>query len=140
MKITCWCYFQICKRKVHCHSDNQLSPYLDIKAIFPRYGDSHVKDRTVGIFNMGILYSWDGNFMLRWPPVFWLNIAKSSRARVVHEPSTCFNIKWILQVWRLTVWKYLNLSHAVLHTAKMASSHWNCQLGNVQALAKIIFL
>ena len=50
-------------------------PCLNIKTIFPRYGDSHVKDKTVGdgrgdrlIFNMGIpiLIRW--HLYIEMPP------------------------------------------------------------------------
>ena len=48
-------------------------PRLNIKTVFPRYGDSHVKDKTVG---ETVLYlTWElpylvrPSFLLRRPPV-----------------------------------------------------------------------
>ena len=41
-----------------CESNNTAmytaAPHINIKTFFPRYGDSHIKDKTV--FKMGILY------------------------------------------------------------------------------------
>ena len=45
---------------------------LNIKTVFPRYGDSHVKDKTVGetvlFLIWGSLYCKDDIFILRWAP------------------------------------------------------------------------
>ena len=53
-------------------------PRLKIKTIFPRYGDSHVKDKTVGetvlSLTWGSIYWQDDIFILIWPPRGWFNI------------------------------------------------------------------
>ena len=64
-------------------------PNLNIKTVFPRYGDSHVKDKTVGetvlSLTWGSIYWWDGIFILRRPPRQQQPWYWCSRHRVFHD-------------------------------------------------------
>ena len=54
---------------------------LNIKTVFPRYGDSHVKDKTVGENVLSLtwesLYWYESIFILRRPPGSFLKIKTS---------------------------------------------------------------
>ena len=56
--------------------------YMNIKTVFPRYGDSHVKDKTVGETVLSLTWeslNWqDGIFILRRPPVSTRNTRNNS--------------------------------------------------------------
>ena len=41
--------------------DQQPEPRLNIKTVFPRYGDSHVKDKTVA----------RPSYLLAWESLYW---------------------------------------------------------------------
>ena len=58
-------------------------PRLNIKTVFTKYGDYHVKDKTVGetvlSLTWGSLFWWDGIFILRRPPgLYWLYVGEST--------------------------------------------------------------
>ena len=53
-------------------------PCLNIKTLFPKYGDSYVKDKTVGlIFNMGIPNILIRHLYFETPPWSWAGLTQT---------------------------------------------------------------
>ena len=56
----CCPWLWVKERRTH-HAMTESGPRLDIKTVFPRYGDSHVKDKTVG----------ETVLSLTWESLYW---------------------------------------------------------------------
>ena len=61
-----------------CYHWLSSGPRLNIKTVFPRYGDSYIKDKTIG--ETVLFLTWESpylvrlSFLLRQPPAFCLGV------------------------------------------------------------------